>query len=798
MASNEKIIWDFLKSKGLNDYGIAGCMGNLFAESGLRPNNLQDTYERSIGYSDDGYVSVVDNGIYTNFIYDCAGFGIAQWTYWSRKKALYNFAKSKNKSIGDLTTQLEFLYKELSESYPSVLKTLKNATSVKEASNVVLLQFECPADQSVSVQNKRASYGQTYYDKYAGKTTNVVINTNSNSGFKMRTTKPEAGNKYYITKANGGWSNAIKGSPVDSDCDVLSNCFDGSTKFITSDGIKTLIECENKNIKVLSEDGLFRDATVKNFGRQELYKITFNNGSSYFVTANHRWVVDKFSYYKGKKYQKRTIKTTLDLNSCDYIPYELAQHTRDIDENGVRHGFIFGDGSYYNDYKFTQANLCGFKREYMHDWFVDSRHIVQCSNGTIHAYPYPKVYKELPKLSESQGYLRGFIAGYLGSDGCIGKDGSVRLDSSKYDVLEHIKNICAIIGIRTTSITTTLRTGYGEEPTELHHIYFYRDSVDSELLLNPEHKKRFLEAELKEVKYTRVKSIEPTGIITDVYCVQEPETHTMVLEDNILTGQCVGYAYGRFNEIGGYGYCKYLSPVNAENFMQYKGSLEIGQTPRVGACMVWQKGNTLSNSDGAGHVAIVEKVVSDTQIITSESAYGGKAFYTQTRNKSTGNWGMGSAYTFLGFIYNPAVKGSTTVSNNIPINSSSEKVYTVKSGDTLSGIASKYGTTYQELAKYNNISNPNRISVGQQIKIPGANVTTSSSWIPKVGDIVIYNGDKHYVNANAAIGSPCKSGKAKITNIYQLGKSKHPYHLVGISGGSTVYGWVDEGSFTKA
>ena len=47
-----------------------------------------------------------------------------------------------------------------------------------------------------------------------------------------------------------------------------------------------------------------------------------------------------------------------------------------------------------------------------------------------------------------------------------------------------------------------------------------------------------------------------------------------------------------------------------------------------------------------------------------------------------------------------------------------ETVYTVKKGDTLSGIAAKYGTTYQELAKYNGIQNPNLIHVGQKIKIP--------------------------------------------------------------------------------
>lgn len=50
-------------------------------------------------------------------------------------------------------------------------------------------------------------------------------------------------------------------------------------------------------------------------------------------------------------------------------------------------------------------------------------------------------------------------------------------------------------------------------------------------------------------------------------------------------------------------------------------------------------------------------------------------------------------------------------------NSSSSKTYTVKAGDTLSGIAAKYGTTYQEIAKKNGIANPNKIYVGQVLKI---------------------------------------------------------------------------------
>lgn len=129
-----------------------------------------------------------------------------------------------------------------------------------------------------------------------------------------------------------------------------------------------------------------------------------------------------------------------------------------------------------------------------------------------------------------------------------------------------------------------------------------------------------------------------------------------------VLSNCVGYAYGRFNEIGGYGSCKYLAPVNAENFIQYKGSCEVGQTPKVGACMVWQKGATLDGSDGAGHVAIVEQVISDTEVVTSESGWGSSTpFYTKNRKKgSDGRWGAGSAYKFLGFIYNPAVKEEDT------------------------------------------------------------------------------------------------------------------------------------------
>lgn len=186
--TNEEIIWNFLLCKIGNEYGVAGMMGNLYAESGLRPDNLQNAYEKRLGYTDASYTAAVDNGTYKKFGTDSAGYGLAQWTYHTRKKALLAFAQSKKKSVGDLGMQLEFLYKELSESYKGVFADLKSAKTILAASNSVLMKFERPANQSAAVQNKRAAYGQKFYDKYAGKTPVVPEQKPSAVPYRVRVT----------------------------------------------------------------------------------------------------------------------------------------------------------------------------------------------------------------------------------------------------------------------------------------------------------------------------------------------------------------------------------------------------------------------------------------------------------------------------------------------------------------------------------------------------------------------------------------------------------------------------------
>lgn len=135
-------------------------------------------------------------------------------------------------------------------------------------------------------------------------------------------------------------------------------------------------------------------------------------------------------------------------------------------------------------------------------------------------------------------------------------------------------------------------------------------------------------------------------------CIQGSPTDSQC---NVLSN-CVGYACGRFNEI--IGAMKYPSlNCNAENFIERAKNtygLEISSVPTLGGIMVWQKG-TLSGNDGAGHVAVVEKIIDINTIYTSESGYGGSAFWNSTRRNTNGRWGLGSAYTFRGCIVNPAI-----------------------------------------------------------------------------------------------------------------------------------------------
>lgn len=136
---------------------------------------------------------------------------------------------------------------------------------------------------------------------------------------------------------------------------------------------------------------------------------------------------------------------------------------------------------------------------------------------------------------------------------------------------------------------------------------------------------------------------------------------TAIVGNNPVEGlnvyhNCVGHAFGRFNEEVGDTSMSLLQPVNAEQFISVakKQGLEISDVPKPGAVICWSKGSASTSKDGAGHVAVVEFVISPTCIKTSESGWNASYDWKlKTRYKGDGNWGQSSTYKFQGFIYNP-------------------------------------------------------------------------------------------------------------------------------------------------
>lgn len=117
-----------------------------------------------------------------------------------------------------------------------------------------------------------------------------------------------------------------------------------------------------------------------------------------------------------------------------------------------------------------------------------------------------------------------------------------------------------------------------------------------------------------------------------------------------------------------------------------------------------------------------------------------------------GKWGNGedrkNRLTNAGYNYNEV----QSKVNELLGSTNSVVTYTVKAGDTLSSIANKYGTTYQKLAEYNGISNPNIIQIGQVIKIPSTNPTSSIEYYTiKNGDTLSSIASKYGTTVNQLV-----------------------------------------------
>lgn len=259
-------IFNFLVDSGATPEGAAGLMGNLQAESACKSVRVQGDYNYSNPdeYSLN-YTTQVDNGTISeeNFVYNGpggGGYGLAQWTATNRKQNLYNYAKSKGKSIGDLQTQLEFLVQELQTGYSSIWNLMTTSTDMKAVSNKVLHSFEKPADQSSTVENLRYSNGKAIYDLYASK------RNSTNSSNTSSTTKNENSTKSDDNSKNGKSNSSTNNNKSSTKVSSLDNfLFIGDSRY---NGISSQLSSLGKNITVIGVDNSKSDewATVTKGG----------------------------------------------------------------------------------------------------------------------------------------------------------------------------------------------------------------------------------------------------------------------------------------------------------------------------------------------------------------------------------------------------------------------------------------------------------------------------------------------------------------------------------------------------
>lgn len=141
-VSNQEQVWVYLRGQGLSQAAVAGIMGNIEAESNYRPNNLENSANMRADISDEDFTALVDSGtidraefarsetygLYSGGMY---GYGLAQWTWYTYKEDLYDFAKDRGTSIADLEMQLDFLLYSAGQN--KKLADYKNASDVVDA-----------------------------------------------------------------------------------------------------------------------------------------------------------------------------------------------------------------------------------------------------------------------------------------------------------------------------------------------------------------------------------------------------------------------------------------------------------------------------------------------------------------------------------------------------------------------------------------------------------------------------------------------------------------------------------------
>lgn len=324
------------------------------------------------------------------------------------------------------------------------------------------------------------------------------------------------------------------------------HCFGEETEVITKKGVFPISEIKNKPVEIINGNGEWESVIFKSYGVQKLLKVTLvshEKQKTIFATPEHEWIV------RDKKYKIKTI----DLKP-NYRLARMWYHNSKVivpDMEGMKHGFIYGDGHLIKGKKYTStARICDkTKFDFCKKIFDISpvcpsikRELPNCKGVIRYNSNYNP--KQIPNPEKhSLEYIYGFLIGYFVADGnCT--EHTIQIHNAKRDDLVLIKHLFTLVGIPSYPIGSTIR----KKGKDMGIFTLSKDSPLYVLrIVKSEIPENFFQSDKKPTfNYTyksylgwKVASVEETDREEEVYCCVT-STHSFVLKDFILTGNCFG------------------------------------------------------------------------------------------------------------------------------------------------------------------------------------------------------------------------------------------------------------------
>lgn len=318
-------------------------------------------------------------------------------------------------------------------------------------------------------------------------------------------------------------------------------CLQGDTLVTTEQGPRRIRDLTGQTVRVLSRGGVYREAAFKSYGTQRLYRVRYGRGEEVLATAEHRWPT--------RNNGRDVWKTTATLSSADSLIRTVAPRpSKDEDYlRGVRWGVTFGDGTLSNEGRQAHIILyrAGKKQELAR--FFTGHYTVTPHHAEeyLGIYGLPPKYKTLPPADESASFWYGFVSGFLATDGSVTeKGGETTLTQKNEEVLQAIRAQLPRIGMVGGNVRSGLsKSSFSDEPFRMHYLMLRRSSMDvAEDFIRSDQEAAFRRSPAASEKYAGVHSVEPTDMEEEVFCCVEPETHTFVIDNGVLTGNCYGSA----------------------------------------------------------------------------------------------------------------------------------------------------------------------------------------------------------------------------------------------------------------